>query len=662
MTLHDQPTARSHKRALSLATVLGCLAAPALFASPAAAQSTYGEWTNNLFNPNTFYVSPTGSDLNSGLSPASPLRTIDQALQNADWTLANLYPALQEPVTINLAPGLYNLTGPIETPAYGVSIEPSWSSDPNAEVIIRKPAGSWNAFQFTMPYGPLVQAVVDEQPTNPFEDLPPSILRGLQIQGTALQGEFWGTGVYIDPSLNNPAAELPSDCAVGVHQCEFQDLSTGIRITRNDPDSRVYRNELIDNEILVDNWGIQIVGAGVMSDLIRSNRISDSQVGLAVQASQGQDGGRGIRPRILSNSFTNIGAHNLQPIGGFPVSSCIEFGDGVSAQVVGNTFAFLRHNCPNQSTCTPLPGFEPAAISYFGNGPEVEQATLVIANNLFYNPPYQVSAGGFFDPLEIYFRGGVFPGTLIIESNDFDDSGPLVTPTLDVRDSNIAIGDPQFVGGTFGAFDPHLTPGSLGVVNFGDLSFTEPGSNSSFQIGDETFLANCALDFDLDARTHQTATSAEAVLFRGADQFVQDGIRLSAPTSVLGGTPAGVQLADRFGNIAAQVGSDTTVRLEVAAPAGSVHMTVLCSTLPMGPEVQQVVLPPIGSLALDPGAGNAVVINVGMVTSGVASFDWNMGTLLPAYLEAEMYLQSLVLRPNGTFTFTNRIRIDVEQP
>lgn len=651
MNLSTSRAASSRNTVFSRALILGCLASSTLFASSASAQTAFGEWTHSLNNPNSFYVSPTGNDQNSGLSPAFPVQTIDQALQNADAMLAMLYPALQEAMTINLAPGVYPVTGPIEMPAYGVSIEPMWSSDPTAEVVVELvTAGVGNVFQFTRPFGPQVQAVADQSPANPFDDMPPSVLRGLRIQGTPdSQGFYLGTGVYIDPTLNNPSADLPSDCAVGVHECEFQNLRVGIQIEKNILVDQAYRNELINNEIHVQNYGIMIRGGGVMSDLIRSNRISDSQVGLLVEANPGPSHARAIRPRILSNAFTNIGAHNLQPNGGLPVSSCIEFGGAVSAQIVGNTLAFLRHNCPNQNTCTPLAGYEPAAISYFGTGAEVAQATLVIANNLFYNPPYPIP-GGSFDPLEISFRGGVLPGNLIIESNDFDNNSVLVSPDLSVPASNVAIGDPLFVGGTFGSYDLHLTAGSLGVVNFGDTAFTDPGINSRFRLGTDTFLANCALDFDLDARTHQMGTSAGPVLFRGADQFVQDGVRLSAPT------------ADRFGNISAQVGGNTTIRLEVAAPVGSVYAIMICSTLPMGPEVQQAVISPAGSLAIDPTPGNAVIIGWGFVTTGVATFDWNMRTLLPDFLEAEMYLQSMVLRPNGTQTFTNRIRIDVEQP
>ena len=81
----------------------------------------------------------------------------------------------------------------------------------------------------------------------------------------------------------------------------------------------------------------------------------------------------------------------------------------------------------------------------------------------------------------------------------------------------------------------------------------------------------------------------------------------------------------------------------------------------MGPEVQHVVIAPFGSLAIDPFPGNGAVIDSRVVTMPIESIDFNMGTLLPAFLEAEMYLQTLVIRPNGSATFTNRIRLDVDQ-
>jgi hypothetical protein len=115
---------------------------------------------------------------------------------------------------------------------------------------------------------------------------------------------------------------------------------------------------------------------------------------------------------------------------------------------------------------------------------------------------------------------------------------------------------------------------------------------------------------------------------------------------------------DPVGTVLPGAGGTTSVLLDVQGPPGSFGFTFLCSTLPMGPELQHVLVPSTGSAAIDPAAANAVVIDFGATPR---QWTQGLGTVSPAFLEAEMYLQTLVLRADGSFSFSNRIRLDVDK-
>jgi len=81
-----------------------------------------------------FFVSPTGSDGNSGTSAASPFQT----LQKAQSAVRAVDQATAGPVTVNLAGGDYRLTSPLalSTADSGTNGAITWQAEPGAQPVI----------------------------------------------------------------------------------------------------------------------------------------------------------------------------------------------------------------------------------------------------------------------------------------------------------------------------------------------------------------------------------------------------------------------------------------------------------------------------------------------------------------------------------------------
>jgi hypothetical protein len=117
-----------------------------------------------------------------------------------------------------------------------------------------------------------------------------------------------------------------------------------------------------------------------------------------------------------------------------------------------------------------------------------------------------------------------------------------------------------------------------------------------------------------------------------------------------------------FGNIPVDSSGNAAVDLLLDLPIGSVWSIELGAALPMGPEMQHLVVSPFGSLAVDPtpGNGTTVLASSSPTTANPHPVTFNLGAVSPAFTEAEMYLQAVVALPSGVITFTNRIRLDVD--
>lgn len=631
-----------------LHTLAGVMLASAFTITDAVAQQQLaGPWAHDANAVwQTLYVSPNGDDANQGWTSADPFETIGAAVAALDGLVAQgLISAAQTPsiygnggVTINLAPGTYTVTTPIELPAFGVCIE-AGRGGAGSQVVVR---GSLPVpvFSISENYGPFDALGAVGQGL-----LPASEIRNLTIECPSK-----ATGLSIDMRSAAPAPE--ADIAVGVIGCDFAamgmypvlDLPIGIQIYSGSG-QRSMRNRIVSNDFEGLFYAVDIHGGSAAhSDLIRSNQIQGCAVGVRAKAGTGR--ASATRPRILSNMIAGCGSHNFQTVGGLPFGAGVLL-DKCSGQLIGNTIAYTRNSCPSLNTCGAPVGFTwdgAAGIVVFGpSGPMNGRSSLVIANNLLFNPAY-VRGNAAVESEEIVLEQAQGIDHLIV-ANDFDGTSNLVASSDgQVGSGNVAIGDPGFQSGALGAYDLHLSAASLGIVNGGDLAFVIPGPAASFQIGQSSFDSNCALDADLDSRTARAAGAPGASVRRGADQPADTQLRAPASASV-----------DANGNVNPAVGQ---LLLELDAPVGSTAFVFLSVAMPEGAELQHLFLPGMGSLAL--GTDPAGFVTVGQLVTTQSTSGLTIMLPIPPNIigEAENYLQAWIIRPDGTQTLTNRLRLD----
>ncbi|MBK8979061.1 MAG: hypothetical protein IPM29_24455 [Planctomycetes bacterium] len=589
-----------------------------------AAQQPFGAWVHdNAANSLSLYVAPAplGSNSNSGDSPSRPLATLDRAVAVADRLLSNTFPTTGTGVTINVLPGAYTLAAPLSVPCFGIAIESyrctsiggATAGLSGVTVQLASSFPNNGVIEFDRQLGPASVA----RRLDPLR-LPPSVLRGIEIVNNSV-----GFGIVIDPTIN-AATILNRNAvtAVEINQCRIEGMRRGLRIVNILGLPVPYANVIADNEIVACGMGLEIDSFSFQSDLLRSNRIHGGSEGIVLRSQTLVAGD--MHARVLSNAVWDMAD---------------QFGirmDNCSATIVNNTVAFVRG-----------PVASAASVRYGGSG---AGETLIIANNILFSP---APVPGAVNPLELDIVPGGFAGTLTVVNNDFDATSPAApfagSPT------NIAIATPAFANMT-APFDVHLTPASPALVNPGDQGFVLPGSQTTITVGGRTFGSNCALDMDLDARTSVPAGGTTVALHRGADQLIGDGIRLTAPTASPTALPH--QLADVIGTVVPAPAGNSEVLLDVTGSANDFAFVELCSTMPMGAELQHVGFPGIGSLGLDPSSSSTFVVLSGPLPLQTVV---NLGTIVPTFLEAEMYLQALVLRQNGTFGISNRIRIELDK-
>ena len=82
---------------------------------------------------------------------------------------------------------------------------------------------------------------------------------------------------------------------------------------------------------------------------------------------------------------------------------------------------------------------------------------------------------------------------------------------------------------------------------------------------------------------------------------------------------------------------------------------------PAGPDFEQVFIAPYGTAAIQLSAVAFASTPPGGIVSGTVSIVGNYGVAYFQFLEAETYIQCLVLRTDGTGSFSNRVRIDIDQ-
>jgi hypothetical protein len=591
----------------------------------------FGPWVHAPSSQLDIFVSPSGSNSNSGQTPSAPVQTLAQALSNADSLQAATGPTAPRGVTINVMPGTYTVSTALSVPAFGISIEAYYS----------------NATAGTAP--PTILSNVSAVPTDVFvvdravgsaasaagiqaQLLPPTSFRGLTID-LAPGASSNVTGISILPGNNLSNMGTQTQTSVGVYQCTIRNLNFGIVTVSNS--AFLELDEFVDNDIQgtagANSLGIIILGVGPSSCLCRSNRIRDFSQGIEALNLSGTSGV--VRPRILSNF----------------ISAC-DFGvqiNDASAQVVNNTIAFAHSNA------------QPAgAITYIPNSTNNSSGeTLVVVNNLFFNP---VVPGAALIPGVLTQTGA--PGALVLDSNDFEPTGGLVLPipTPAPSATNMSVSTPNFVSST-SPFDLHLTTSSPSASSshIGNFNFVDPGLTSRFTIGASTILADVNFDVDTDARTHQPAASGTRSLHRGADELMTDGLRIQYSATALPNTLC----PDPFGNVIQDSAGNSNAMIDLTGPAGASYSLWLCQQFTGNPTLQHTVFPPQGSWALDTTTGNSAVIATGTLSSsGTATAKLSLGKAIPAgFLEAEMYLQLAIQRTDATAAFSNRLRIDLDR-
>lgn len=591
-----------------------------LFAGAAHAQQAFGNWVHDTNGAIlSLFAAPNGLSTNSGLDPSSPLPITD-AIQQADFWLSIFHPTTGKGITVNLLPGSYALAQPLSIPAFGLSLEAYHDASGTSSVQIAPaiPFSNQGTIEIDHVTGPLTEKVNDTT-----QALPPTILRGLSI--SASPGAY---AVLIDPSENGLPANWTNPCQVGINQCRlFGFGGDGIRIRTSAAEAPIHLNEIVDNQFSGLRWGIGIENSARGSDLIRSNRMFTTFTGIFVQAPTA--GAGSLHPRILSNAIAGV-------TGDFGI-----YLQGASGRIVNNTVAFVRNFAGSTV---------PASIRV-ENGGAAQQ--VVIANNILFSPSYVQPNGTTFNPAEVQLPSGA-PAGLVLESNDFDASGPLTSIVLPIPISNTAIANPQFVQ-AFAPFDLHLTAASPSVANLGNGAFVFPGA--SVVAAGQSVAANHALDMDLDPRSTMRAVTFDEVIHRGADQFSPEGVRLRYAAS------GGLSQADAFGNLRVNGAGQASLDLELALPTGSLCFVFLGATLPLGAELQHLRVPGFnwGSIAIDPLAPNGTQIaTVGPTGAALTTVNLPFGTLFPSFNEAEFYLQGLAFLPNGVQTFTNRLRVDID--
>jgi hypothetical protein len=459
------------------------------------------------------------------------------------------------------------------------------------------------------------------------DSLPPSVVRGVTLTNNPS-----GYAIKIDPSVNATADLSFRAIEVEVTQCTMSQCARGVMIRNQAGIEFEYRNQVVDNRIGSCSVGIDVLNSWYESDLFRSNRVIGSLTAMRFDGSSAKE--TMLHPRILSNTI-----HNAFFLVGLELNDC-------SARIVNNTMGFVTIN----SGIT-----QPTTIRIASDAGGSAAESIVIVNNILFSPRFTIAGTLTYNPPEITIGGAPFAGQLVVESNDFDNSGPLFSPPQPFSPTNVGIADPLFVAAPGNL---HLTAASLGIVGLGNQAYVVPGSTATIQLNGQSVPANCALDQDLDPRTHMQSGSLVDVLIRGSDEFIETGVRLRTATT--GANP--LALADAFGNVAVDSNGNATVDLLLDLPIGSSFLVALGAALPMGPEMQHVVVTPFGSLAIDPNAPNGAVVlsSTQPTTQTPHPVKFNLGTVSPAFTEAEMYLQAMVFLPNGVTTFSNRIRLDVD--
>lgn len=571
------------------------LSAVAALGDRSFAQGNFGPWTV----PGSgiaLFVSVNGSDTaNSGFTRGSPFATIQHALTVADQTFTSLIP-----VTINVLPGTYSITTPINVPAFGIALEalddgslipPTWTLSGNTSVDVID-----------------VPSLFGPSATSPNLSLPPSIILGFDIQHGV-------NGIHVFPP---PNAGTPLTTRLEIRDCEIHLNQTGILVTTvaGQRSEAVIEHNRIHDNFLGPGIGVELDNAGVSSCLVRANRIWDNPTNVLLNNSAGD--ALLSQDRLFSNFIEqgNIGIRM----------------NNSAARIASNTIAFATG------------GLSPVGINYKNTAPN---GILVLLNNIIWNPGV----------VDIVMSGINF--TTFVFNNDIED---VVNPFAGTN-GNFTL-TPPFVGGAApenlhitkvltspaiwgGANTTFVNAASNGSVPFpAAMTMSVAGSNVRIDI---------PIDVDTDPRVLQAVGEPAFTPDLGADEISEVALAFLAASPVTLGF-------DQLGNMTPQASGTGLGTLTITHPAGASAVLAMGPLFAASPVDTNSILAPVGNVLLE--LNSSVVFVPPSSTTGTSStFSLTLGGA-SGMPEAEIFLQAIVTPAGGAFLgsgwFSNRLRMEID--
>ena len=638
-----------------LAKGASVLAISALFgASQANAQTleTYGDWVQSGTHVE-YYVARTGaSPLPAGVTV---LPNITSALAQAvtDGTFGTV------PVTINVAAaaGTYGAfvgeVFPIQLPVHGVSIEAYDVSTVNGKPIVASGGFGGGAQEIF-----LFNSIGNS-------DLPPSVLRGLEVRNNSGAANAAEVRVDITTGTVSPGDRIPleiRDCLIrgaadlGVDLVGDEVASMEVVLERNVIEAAASG----PNQA---NVGLRVTGGlAPCSPLIRANDIRLFPLNVQIAG-----GGESNQTRLQSN-FIQVGDTNVQ------LRECAPW-------IISNTIAFA---------------FKPKGVAVGIDMGGITDYTL--SHNLIWNPK---QLGMSTDPVDVQNLSATFtPVTSSFRNNwiNMDEDDAIIAAGFTLNHPTGGIGgvgvQPDFVGGDtgsgLGVTDLHLNTTSL-LIDLGiypefqnDLT-TWDRENDVSGAGSTIYIrTDHGHDRDFDPRVVGYMTEI------GADEVVADlgptSFTRAAHIRVHPGLP-GFADVDAIGNMKPSAAGNWEANILFQGnvpPSGSVPDIV---TLVMGygfMDLEPSTLNPAGTIenrslyqnilfngliipgvsghasyTLDLGAGSLMLATTLVDALGEATWTVNLGPATAGFVEGEIFLQALVLSSTGNAVASNRMPIEL---
>ncbi|HKE01800.1 MAG TPA: right-handed parallel beta-helix repeat-containing protein [Planctomycetota bacterium] len=434
-----------------LATFLSCVA---LLAAPSVARAqVLGPWHAAPAQVR-FVDAVNGNDANNGLTPATAWQTVTFALSTTQFFVdAGIA------VTYNLAPGTYS--GAVESLPWHLAAKCTSIEATGPGVLVQGNGAS--------------SAILVDTPgvaMGPGGPTPDTQIRGLEIAGA-------GIGIVLDVGRNaRMQANIPT--AVEITQCDIHDNgSVGVRELGTDTWRTLHlieRSTIHHNHVI----GVDILGGGVTSTIVRSNDIFTHETNVRVLG--GASPALSCRPRIQSNFVRDSTVAQLD------LQSC-------SPWIAANTVAFATMG---------------VGINYFAPATEV----IFIVDNIVWNPAIAT---------QIAIAGGA---ASTVNSNDV--FGGFAGGNVNILPNFVAV-----------PTNLHLNP-TPGVTESGVTAWVTPPL--AFAVGGVNVPIDTRADVDGDPRVLDLNVDANAVIDMGADEIRAVRLTATAGADVFGNALAGTNV------------------------------------------------------------------------------------------------------------------------